>query len=101
MRSPRLRFSVRQMMVAVVILAEITALFVGWSRSVGWLPTPIDLAPSPRWANTGYSRDGRTALFCIGIAPSGHGAAGCYLLRRVKGRWEIVQKSIYLLFYNM
>ena len=44
----------------------------------------------------GYSRDGRTALFYFNFGPSGHGAAGYYLLRKVEGRWEIIVKGFYI-----
>jgi hypothetical protein len=43
----------------------------------------------------GYSGDGRTALFYFVFGPSGHGAAGYYLLHKVKGRWEIILKGFY------
>lgn len=42
----------------------------------------------------GYSRDGQQALFCFLFSPSPHGAAGCYFLKKVNGRWEIVWKQI-------
>jgi hypothetical protein len=47
----------------------------------------------------GYSRDGRTALMCFSTAdpPAGNGRTGCYLLRKVKGRWEIVLKRLDLI----
>ena len=40
-----------------------------------------------------YSRDGQSALFRFSFGPTAHGARGCYLLRKVKGRWEIVDRS--------
>jgi hypothetical protein len=40
-----------------------------------------------------YSRDGHAALFRFSFGPTAHGARGCYLLRKVKGRWEIVDSS--------
>jgi len=42
------------MMVAVVITAAVVGCLVGLFRSVGWVPTPIELAPQPRWANTDH-----------------------------------------------
>jgi hypothetical protein len=43
----------------------------------------------------GNSRDGRTALFYFYYGPNMHGASGLYLLRNVKGRWEIILKGFY------
>jgi hypothetical protein len=43
----------------------------------------------------GYSADGRTALFYFYYGPNMHGASGYYLLRKVKGRWEINLKGFY------
>jgi hypothetical protein len=51
---PRLRFSVRAMIVTVAIAALFTWWLVGFLRSTGWLRRPIELAPPPRWANTDY-----------------------------------------------
>lgn len=54
MPRPRSRFSVRQMIVGVGIAAVLTACLVGLFRSVGWLRTPIELAPPPLRANTDH-----------------------------------------------
>jgi hypothetical protein len=54
MRRPRLRFSVRTMIVAVAIAAVSIGCLVGFLRSEGWLRRPIELAPPPRWANTDH-----------------------------------------------
>lgn len=54
MQRPRLRFSVRAMIVAVAIAAVFTAGLIGFLRSEGWLRRPIELAPPPRWANTDH-----------------------------------------------
>jgi hypothetical protein len=42
----------------------------------------------------GYSRDGLTALVDFTFGPTPHGAVGFYLLKKVKGRWEIVECEI-------
>ena len=53
MRSHILRISIRRMMAVVAMASVFTACLVGSFRSVGWLPTPIELAPR---------RDGRTQV---------------------------------------
>jgi hypothetical protein len=40
----------------------------------------------------GYSRDGATALVVFTFGPTPHGAMGCYLLGKVKGQWEILER---------
>jgi hypothetical protein len=42
----------------------------------------------------GYSLDGLTACLFFRFGPTPHGALGCYLLRRVKGRWEVVWRNL-------
>jgi hypothetical protein len=42
----------------------------------------------------GYSRDGLTALVYFSFGPTAHGARGYYLLKKVRGRWEIIERSI-------
>jgi hypothetical protein len=43
----------------------------------------------------GYSKDGQTAFFRFSIPPLGyHPGFGLYLLKRIKGRWEIVEREI-------
>ncbi len=42
----------------------------------------------------GYSRDGLTALVSFSFGPTAHGAVGFYLLKKVAGRWEIIERSI-------
>jgi hypothetical protein len=41
-----------------------------------------------------YSRDGLTALMRFSFGPTHHEANGYYLLKKVRGRWEIVGRSI-------
>lgn len=44
----------------------------------------------------GYAHDGRMALVCFGGSLStGRDTLGYYLLRKVKGRWEIILKGFY------
>jgi hypothetical protein len=45
----------------------------------------------------GYSRDGLTALLPFTFGPTPHGAGGCYVLKKVKGRWDIIERWIYYL----
>lgn len=50
----------------------------------------------------GYSRDGRTAVVLFTSGPRAHpdlgyADTGTYLLRKLKGRWEIVERSIWRL----
>ena len=40
----------------------------------------------------GYSRDGQTAVVYFTFGPTSHGAGGYYLLSKVKGRWEIIER---------
>ncbi len=42
----------------------------------------------------GYSRDGLAALVVFTFGPTAHGAVGYYLLRKVEGRWVIIERSI-------
>jgi hypothetical protein len=42
----------------------------------------------------GYSLDGQTAFFYFSFPWFGHFGKGYYLLKRVNGRWEIVDKEI-------
>jgi hypothetical protein len=42
-----------------------------------------------------YSRDGLSALLLFAITDTPHGAAGCYLLKKVDGRWMVVKRRIY------
>ncbi len=42
----------------------------------------------------GYSRDGREAVILFAFGPNEHAAVGCYSLKRVNGRWEIVWREI-------
>jgi hypothetical protein len=42
----------------------------------------------------GYSKDGQTALLRFTFGPTPHGSDGFYLLRKVKGRWEIIAKRL-------
>jgi len=49
-----------------------------------------------------YSRDGRTAVVLFNSGPSAHpdvgiADSGYYLLRKLKGRWEIIERSIWRL----
>jgi hypothetical protein len=43
----------------------------------------------------GYSRDGHMALIYFGCSLSPNADIGYYLLRKVKGRWEIILKGFY------
>ncbi len=43
----------------------------------------------------GYSRDGQTALIRFWFGPTAHGAQGYYLLKKARGRWEIVGRSFW------
>ncbi len=40
----------------------------------------------------GYSRDGATALVVFTFGPTPHGAMGCYLLGKMEGQWEILER---------
>jgi hypothetical protein len=42
----------------------------------------------------GYSKDGQSAIIRFSFGPTPHGAVGYYLLKKVKGRWEIVDKEL-------
>jgi hypothetical protein len=42
----------------------------------------------------GYSKDGQTALLRFTFGPTPHGSDGFYLLRKVKGHWEIITKRL-------
>lgn len=42
-----------------------------------------------------YSRDGQKALLFFAFGPTAHGAGGYYVLHKVKGRWEIIERYIY------
>jgi hypothetical protein len=42
----------------------------------------------------GYSRDGQTAYFRFFFGPPRRSAMGFYLLKKVKGRWEIAWKQL-------
>ena len=35
------------------------------------------------------------AVFSFSFGPSVHGAGGIYVLKKVKGRWEIIERRIY------
>jgi hypothetical protein len=53
--------------------------------------------PNRGWVEVqlpGYSRDGQTALLRFTFGPTPHGSDGFYLLRKVKGRWEIIAKRL-------
>jgi hypothetical protein len=43
----------------------------------------------------GYSKDGQTALLSFSFGPTMHGSVGYYLLKKEKGRWEIVEKELW------
>jgi hypothetical protein len=52
----------------------------------------------PSWVKVklpGYSSDGGTAVLKFGFGPTPHGAGGVYLLRKLNGRWEVLDKEIY------
>ena len=54
MRPSRSRFTLRQMMVAVVLTAVLAGCLVGLFRGVGWFPTPNEFAPQPTRANADH-----------------------------------------------
>lgn len=41
-----------------------------------------------------YTRDGLTAFVSFAFGPTPHGAGGWYLLKKVNGRWKIVEREI-------
>jgi hypothetical protein len=42
----------------------------------------------------GYSKDGQMVVVSFRFGPTAHGAIGYYLLKKVKGRWEIVRRDL-------
>ncbi|MFO0950794.1 MAG: hypothetical protein U0835_06485 [Isosphaeraceae bacterium] len=45
----------------------------------------------------GYSADGLQAVFVFGFGPTPHGAGGHYVLKKVKGRWEVVRRYVWFM----